>query len=142
MAALSSGTKSPSAWRTDVSGLYVIFSKTRQEQLTKRRNGYQQYMLDDGFGYVREDHNSAFLGERQSDRVLISPQWTADIEAVAGDPHATFFFVDNKHQEAVSDAIRRGLKLPVSRTTDASIRIDQERRLAADLKQPPRNPGR
>lgn len=116
-----------------MTGLYVIFSKQKQEQLSKRRNGYQQYTLEGAFGYVREDHNTDFLGERQNDRIQMSSQWLADIKTVADDPDATFFFVDNRHREAVPDAIRRGLSLPISKTAGLTILIDVERRLAAEM---------
>jgi hypothetical protein len=52
-----------------VTGLYAIVSRRRQEQLSRRRNGYQQYVLDGVYGYVRVDHNSEFLGKRQGDHL-------------------------------------------------------------------------
>ncbi|NKX44477.1 hypothetical protein [Roseicyclus persicicus] len=122
-----------------MTGLYVVFSKRRQEQLTSRRNGYRQYILDDGFGYVREEHDTDFLGDRQIDRVRMSDQWIADILSVKEDPHATFFFVDNRHRESVPDAIRRGLNLPLGRTPDGTVHIDRARHLASDLRTVPRS---
>lgn len=86
-----------------------------------------------GFGYVREDHNTAFLGERRDDHVWISPQWRADIGTIAEDPDASFLFVDNRHRKAVSDAVRRGLGLPVRRKVDTVIKVEAERCLAADF---------
>lgn len=83
-------------------------------------------------GYVREDHNSGFLGTREGDRVRMSSQWLADIGAVADDPGATFFFVECRHRETLPDAIRRGLALPVGKADDPALRVDAERRRAAD----------
>jgi hypothetical protein len=111
-----------------VTGLYVIFSAQKQEHLSKRRRGYQEYTLDRGFGYVREDHNTDFLGKRKGERVQISWQWLADIRAVSNHPGATFFCVDLKHHETVPDAIRRGLALPITRSEGGSILVDTERR--------------
>ncbi|MFT3687675.1 hypothetical protein [Paenirhodobacter sp.] len=116
-----------------MTGLYVIFSKRRQPHLSQRRCGYEEYPLDGAFGYVREEHNSRFLGRRQRDRVQISPEWIDDIRSVAADPEATFFFVENRNHENVADAIRRGVRLPIG--TGATLRIDAERRLAMDLRQ-------
>ena len=115
-----------------MTGLYVIVSSRGQEQLSKRRNGYQHYRLDGADAYVREDHNSDFLGKRRGDRLDMSSQWLSDIATVADDPEATFFFVDAKNRETVPDAIRRGLALPVSRAAGSSLVVDAERRLAAD----------
>ena len=114
-----------------MTGLYAIVSRRRQEQLSRRRNGYQQYVLDGVYGYVREDHNSEFLGKRQGDHLQMSSQWLADVRAVADDPAATYFFVDAKNRESVCDAIRRGIALPVSHATTSSLLVDAERRLAA-----------
>jgi len=69
-----------------MTGLYVIVSARRQPQLSSRRNGYRHVALDGAHGYVREDHNSGFLGTREGDRVRMSSQWIADIGAVADDP--------------------------------------------------------
>ena len=115
-----------------MTGLYVIVSGRRQAQLSSRRNGYRHVALDGAHGYVREDHNSGFLGTREGDRVRMSSQWLADIGAVADDPGATFFFVECRYREPLPDAIRRGLALPVGKADDPALRVDAERRRAAD----------
>lgn len=115
-----------------MTGLYVIVSRRGGAHLARRRSGYRQVAVDGTQAYVREEHNSGFLGTREGDRVRISAQWMADIRAVAEDPEASFFFVEMKGRETLAEAIRRGLSLPVG-PVSGSVGVDAARGRAADL---------
>ncbi len=116
-----------------MTGLYVIWTSRRNDQLVLRRRGYRQVEIDGAKACFREDHNTDFLGAREGNQVRMSSQWIADIRTVAEDPASTAFFVEMRNRESVEDAIRRGLALPVSRSDHPSILVDVERRLCADF---------
>lgn len=115
-----------------MSGLFVIHTHTQQDGLCKRRFCYQEYALAHGFAYVRQEHNTDFLGVRQDDQMRILPQWMEDVRSASQDRSASFFFVDARHRESFEEAILRGMQLPVVKDHELRLRIDQERRLAVD----------
>ena len=55
-----------------MTGLYVIVSRRGGAHLARRRSGYRQVAVDGTQAYVREEHNSGFLGTREGD--LWSPE--------------------------------------------------------------------
>lgn len=116
-----------------MSGLYVIWSRRRYDELLRRRQGYGHLDLDGGAAYFREEHNTDFLGRREGSHIRMMSQWIADIRMVAEDPTSTVFFVEMKDRESVEDAIRRGLALPVVGAAHPQLLVDSERRLAADF---------
>ena len=116
-----------------MSGLYAICSSEVQQQLSKRRNGYQEYVVGIFRAYVREEHNSRALGLRVNGRIQMLPKFLEDVRSVASDPKATFFFVEMRDGEAVEKSIERGLSLPLTRSAETLLGIDKERRTAADL---------
>lgn len=111
-----------------MTGLYVICSKKPQTQLSRRRNGFQEYVFGATFAYVREAVSPDTLGVREGEKVRMLPQWIEDVGSVATDPEASFFVVEMKNRESVRQAVERGLSLPLARRDDLLICPDQERR--------------
>jgi hypothetical protein len=116
-----------------VTGLYVICSSRPQAQLSKRRGGYREHPLEGLHVYAREAFSPDVLGQREKDIVRMLPQWIEDVRSVAQDPRASFFFVDMQHRESLTDAIRRGLALPLVARADPVVLVDRERRSASGM---------
>lgn len=111
-----------------MTGLYVICSKTQQRQLSQRRAGYAEHLVGDVYFYVREDHNSATLGQRRGDRIQVLPQLVEDVRSVGSDPTSSCFFVEQKRRESREEALLRGLHLPLTHSAEMSLVVDGERR--------------
>lgn len=113
-----------------MTGLYVISSKTRQGQLSQRRAGYAEHLVNGVYFYVREDHNSATLGQRRGERIQVLPQLVEDVRSVSADSTAACFFVEQKRRESREEALLRGLDLPLTGSAEMSLLVDGERRTA------------
>lgn len=113
-----------------MTGLYVICSKCPQKQLSKRRNGYNEYFDGSNYAYAREAISPDILGVKEGEKIRMLPQWVQDVGSVAGDPETSFFFVDMKNRESIEQAIERGRSLPIARRSDLLLQPDRERRSA------------
>lgn len=114
-----------------MTGLYVIASKKSQHHLVQRRQGYGAHEVEGRRFYVREDHSSRMLAQREDGRIRLLPPLIEDLRSVRDDPEATFFAVDQRSREAVEEALARGIGLPVSRSPELWVLVDEDRRLAS-----------
>ena len=121
--------------RVFLTGLYVICSRRRQAQLSKRRQGYGEHRVGDLHAYVRQEHNSRDLGRREGARIHLLPRFLEDVRSVASDRHATFFFLEWRNREPIEDAIGRGNGLPLSGRIEPWLLIDEERRSCGSMRE-------
>jgi hypothetical protein len=92
-----------------MTGLYVICSKRLQNQLSKRRCGYEEYTVGNTHAYIREEHNAHDLGRRADEHIQMLAQWIEDVRSVSDDSEASFFFMELKNRESTREAVQRGL---------------------------------